>query len=63
MKQDRDKPSSGVGTVVVLPSAPLGLHRGSCEMVLVFFNVGVTMSFTTTGANDKFFFDIEEHHE
>ena len=63
LKQDRDKPGSGVRTVVVLPSAPLGLHRGSCDDVLVFLYGGVMMSFITTDANDKFFFDIEEHHD
>ena len=30
-KQDRDKPSTGVGTVVVLPSVPVSLRRGSCD--------------------------------
>ena len=62
-KQDRDKPSTGVGRVVVLPSVPLSLHRGSCEKFLVFFHGGVTMSFFPTGANDKFFFAFEKHHK
>ena len=61
-EQDRDKPSTGVGRVVVLPSVPLSLHRGSCEIVLVLLFGGVTMSFFTTGANDKFFFAFEEPH-
>ena len=62
-KQDRDKPSTGVGTVVVLPSVPLSLHRGSCDDVLViFFSWCDDELHQKTDANDKFFSDIEEHY-